>query len=54
VPILLQKSAYTGRGTLMPFFAAVAFHPRDCAGDFADACNGVTQRARDDSPTDIG
>jgi len=27
----------------MPFFAAVAFHPRDCAGDFTlyftDACN---------------
>src|ERR1700676_3743310 len=33
VPILLQKSAYRRRGTLMPFFAAVAFHPRDCAGD---------------------
>ena len=31
--ILLQKSAYRRRGTLMPFFAAVAFHPRDCAGD---------------------
>jgi hypothetical protein len=32
-PILLLKSAYRRRGTLMPFFAGVAFQARDCAGD---------------------
>src|ERR1700724_753724 len=31
--ILLQKSAYRRRETLMPLCAAVAFHTRDCAGD---------------------